>query len=89
MIIYCQPEKALDLYHNFYYNMPRLIQKRTGKIDVVVDENGFTRLAALSEVAPGEMVQVVFEEDQTEVAVANVDGKIYAFGTFARICYFL
>lgn len=46
---------------------------------MVVDENGFTRLAALSEVAPGEMVQVVFEEDQTEVAVANVDGKIYAF----------
>lgn len=44
-----------------------------------LDERGYTRLCTLEDVQPGEMVQVVFEEDETEVAVANVGGTIYAF----------
>ena len=44
-----------------------------------VDDKGFTRLVAASEVPPGEMVQVAFEDDFMEVAVANVEGTFYAF----------
>lgn len=44
-----------------------------------VDETGFTRLVAVDEVAVGQMVQIAFEDDFMEVAVANVDGTFYAF----------